>query len=82
MNDAADWPWPRDAAAAAAPDDMAQCFARCFQGIDGEKALAHLRALTIDRRCPPDIGQAELRHLEGQRFAVAYIAALVSRGRS
>jgi len=63
-----------------APIDNGLLFARVFAGADGEKVLAHLRGLTIDRRPPPDIDDAVLRHLEGQRYLVAYIMALVARG--
>lgn len=59
---------------------LAAAFARCFRGADGERALDHLRRITIDRRTPPDAGIAELRHLEGQRHLAAYIAQLVARG--
>jgi hypothetical protein len=44
--------------------------------------LEHLRRLILDRRCPPGASDAELRHLEGQRFAVAYIRQMVERGRT
>ena len=60
---------------------IATAFARCFAGPDGARALAHLRALTIERRLPPTVSEAELRHLEGQRALVAHIIALVARGR-
>lgn len=62
-------------------DDMAACFARCFRGADGERALGYLRRLTIERRLAPDAGEAELRHLEGQRHLAALIAQLVARGK-
>lgn len=61
-------------------DDLAAVFARCFRGGDGERALAHLRRLTIERQMPSDCSEAALRHLEGQRHLVAYIAQLVARG--
>jgi len=63
------------------PDELARRFARLFRGEDGEVALAHLRALTIERRTPPDMPEAALRHLEGQRSVVAAIEALIARGR-
>lgn len=63
-----------------ANDDLALAFARCFLGGDGERVLAHLRRITIDRRTAPDASDAELRHLEGQRHLVAYIAQLAARG--
>jgi hypothetical protein len=65
-------------------DEVELCrrFAKCFAGPDGEIVLDHLRRLILDRRCPPSATGAELRHLEGQRFAVAYIAQMVERGRA
>lgn len=62
-------------------DDLARAFARLFVGGDGETALAHLRAVTIERRAPPDMPEAALRHLEGQRSVVAAIESLIARGR-
>lgn len=61
--------------------DIAAAFARCFRGEDGERALGYLRRLTIERRLAPDCGDAELRHLEGQRHLAALIAQLVTRGK-
>ncbi len=60
--------------------DLTAAFARCFRGSDGDRVLAHLRRITIDRRSAPDASEAELRHLEGQRHLAAYIAQLASRG--
>lgn len=62
--------------------DVSLAFARCFAGRDGEHALDHLRRLILDRRLPPSASDAELRHLEGQRSVVAYLVALVERGRT
>jgi hypothetical protein len=56
-------------------------FARCFAGPEGEKVLAHLRALTLDRALGPDASDAMLRHLEGQRQLVTHILAQIERGR-
>lgn len=61
-------------------DDLALVFARCFRGSDGERVLAHLRRITIDRRTAPDASEAELRHLEGQRHLASYIAQLAAKG--
>lgn len=66
-------------------DDEAELwrrFAKCFAGPDGDLVLEHLRRMFLDRRCPPSATDAELRHLEGQRFAVAYIVQMVERGRA
>lgn len=65
-------------------DDMAtaRVFARAFAGRNGDKALTHLRAISCGRFLGPEATDAALRHLEGQRHLVAYIAALVERGRN
>jgi hypothetical protein len=77
------WDW--FAADHAAPDDAAaqelcRDFAHCFAGAAGKSVLEHLRRVILERRLAPHASDAELRHLEGQRYAVAYIAALVERG--
>ena len=77
------WEWFERAAPSQA-DELAElsiAFARCFSGRQGERALAHLRRLTQERHLGPEAGEAALRHLEGQRQLVAYIASLVRRGR-
>ena len=79
------WAWfeAYDASAAGgAPDDRELCpaFARCFAGADGQMVLDHLKRGVLERRLPPHASDAELRHLEGQRHAVAYILAMVKRG--
>lgn len=63
------------------PDDLARAFARTFSGPHGEAVLAHLRAITIERRLGPDAGDALLRFVEGQRALVATVEALIRRGR-
>lgn len=62
--------------------DLAKAFARCFRTTDGERVLAHLRAITIDRALGPGVPNALLRHVEGQRQLVFHILALIERGRS
>jgi len=63
-------------------DDIAQTFARCFRGTDGARAIAHLRATTLECAAGPDIADGRLRHLEGQRFMVRTIINLIERGQS
>lgn len=77
------WDWfERDQAHVAGPDhELVLAAARCFGGADGEITLEHLRHLFLDRRLPPSASDAELRHLEGQRCAIAYLIALIDRGR-
>ena len=79
----AGWDW--FAASHAAPADgeeleLCRAFARCFAGTAGRSVLEHLRRVVLDRRLGPSASDAELRHLEGQRYAVAYIVAMVERG--
>lgn len=78
------WSWfvPGKEATPPEPDrDLALAFARCFRGADGERVLAHLRAMTLEQALGPTAGEALLRHLEGQRQLVAHILGLVGRGR-
>ena len=77
------WDWfAADGSAAADPEELELCreFARCFGGPAGRHVLEHLRRVILDRRLAPNASDAELRHLEGQRYAVAYIVAMVERG--
>ena len=60
--------------------ELCRAFARCFAGAAGRSVLEHLRRIILERRLAPHASDAELRHLEGQRYAVAYIIALVERG--
>jgi hypothetical protein len=62
--------------------ELARAFARSFGSPEGEAALRHLTDLTLRRALGPDAGDAHLRHLEGQRQLVAYIHALIARGRA
>jgi len=61
---------------------LALTFARCFRGTDGERVLAHLRALTVERVLGPSATDAQLRHAEGQRQLVFHILSLIERGRN
>jgi hypothetical protein len=68
-----------------APDrarlELARAAARCLATADGEALLRHLTDMTLRRTLGPDAGDAQLRHLEGQRQLVAYLHALAARGR-
>jgi hypothetical protein len=65
------------------PDlELCRAYARCFAGHDGEQVMAHLARTILERRLPPRASDAELRHLEGQRCAIAGVVAMVERGRS
>jgi hypothetical protein len=65
-----------------AETELCRAFARSFAGNDGRLIVDHLKRLMLDRRLPPSATDAELRHLEGQRSAVAHVLAMVERGRS
>jgi len=66
----------------AAPETQQRRFARIFSGAEGERALAYLRALTLDRAMGPHVTGDLLWHLEGQRYLVRHILSLVERGRA
>lgn len=63
-------------------DDLARAAARAFSGPDGARVLAHLRAITVERRLGPEASEALLRHVEGQRHLVAHLEGLAARGRA
>ena len=74
-----EWTTPK---ADGALSDTEKCFARCFAGKDGEEVVSWLRQMTMARALGPEARDAELRHLEGQRYLVAQICALIARGRA
>ena len=77
-------PQPRDALPDAHEDalrEVARAAARCFGTEDGRRLLAHLRAATVERACGPQVSDAALRDLEGQRRLVHRLIALIDRGR-
>jgi hypothetical protein len=83
----AGWAWfAADGAAPAGSDpedhELCRAFAHRFAGADGRTVLDHLKRVILERRLPPSASDAELRHLEGQRHAVAYIVAMAERGRA
>ncbi len=83
-SDLGGWAWfeAQDASSDVAEAELWRAFARCFAGPEGELVLSHLERLMLNRRLPPEASDAQLRHLEGQRYAIAYIAAMVARGRA
>ncbi len=64
------------------PEALAVSAARCFSGADGERLLDYLRTITTGRALGPAVPDAQLRHLEGQRYLVQHLLALIERGRS
>ena len=61
--------------------EIARAAARCFGTGDGRTLLAYLRAITVERACGPQVSDAALRDLEGQRRLVHRLCALIDRGR-
>lgn len=74
-------PVPDSDATIEAEKDLIGAAARCFRGADGEKVLAYLRAITLERALGPSASDTLLRHTEGQRQLVAHLIHLVERGR-
>ncbi|MDR1694560.1 MAG: hypothetical protein LBR70_05175 [Lactobacillaceae bacterium] len=58
--------------------EIKQAFIKCFSTKEGKVALSFLRRITTERYLGPDCSEGELRHLEGQRHLVGYIASLSS----
>jgi hypothetical protein len=78
------WSWfEADTTTAGDPSESELCraCARCFAGADGQAVIAYLTRSVLDRRLAPSASDAELRHLEGQRYAVAGLLAMIERGR-
>ncbi len=74
------WDWFEPLETKESERDLALACARCFRDQDGEKVLAYLRAITLDRALGPDASDTLLRHLEGQRQLVAHLTRLIRRG--
>jgi hypothetical protein len=60
--------------------DLLSAYARFFRSEPGCQVMRHLRSITVDRVIGPDASDALLRHLEGQRQLIHYIASLAERG--
>jgi hypothetical protein len=79
------WTWFETAVVATEDpeeQELRRAFARCFSSADGRLVMETLERLMLNRRLSPNASNGELRHLEGQRFAVAYIATMAARGRA
>jgi len=61
-------------------EDLLNAYVRTFRSEAGCQVMKHLRAITTDRVIGPDASDALLRHLEGQRHLVKYIANVAERG--
>ncbi len=60
--------------------DLPLTVARCFGTVEGRRVLQHLRSITLERSLGPNASDSMLRHLEGQRSLVVYLASLITRG--
>jgi hypothetical protein len=71
------WSWfVTEAPPAFAEDDFAKAVQACFAGRNGDVVIEHLRQTFLERRVPPSASDAELRHIEGQRTAIAFLIRL------
>jgi hypothetical protein len=72
----------RRGAVPSAPEDdtLADLCARLFSTIDGREFLRRQRELKFGASIDPNIPEAHLRHLEGQRQMLRDIDRLVSEG--
>lgn len=66
----------------AANRELTVLFTRTFSRDDGARVLEHLKSMTKERTLGPEVSDAALRHLEGQRNLVSYIERLIARGRT
>ena len=73
------WEWIQSVAAPPIENRrLEEIFVTTFSTPPGRAALAHLREVFLERRIAPDRSDAELRHHEGSRSAIAYIERLAS----
>jgi hypothetical protein len=76
------WSWFDQPELTTEPEsELGAVFLACFAGRAGEQVLDHLERMFLSRRVSPSASDAELRHVEGQRSVIAYIHALIERGR-
>ena len=60
--------------------DLLKFYVRTFRSEHGYQVMRHLRRITLERSLGPDAPDSLLRHLEGQRQLVSFIASLITRG--
>lgn len=61
-------------------NEIEKHYARAFSGNSGKQVLAHLRSLTIERKCGANISNDELRWWAAQNALVHQIENLIKRG--
>jgi len=60
--------------------EVARSYVRAFTTNDGDAVLAELRKLFLDKEAGPDVSDAALRHLEGQRSVIRFILRKIDEG--
>ncbi|MBT4890050.1 MAG: hypothetical protein HON65_10910 [Rhodospirillales bacterium] len=80
------WSWIDGKVSTNRPDadslELSRSFARVFSHSESARVLDHLRKSTRDRVFGPEVSEATLRYVEGQRALVAYMENIIERGRS
>lgn len=68
------WSWfTTEPPKALTDEELATAIQACFSGRNGDIVIDHLRTTFLDRRVAPNASDAELRHVEGQRAAIAFL---------
>jgi len=63
-------------------ENLNTLFHQLFTSSGGSEALRYLKSMTIEAVAGGGISDAELRHLEGQRYIVGLIQRRVNKGAS
>jgi hypothetical protein len=76
-------PWPATGEPTVSGDggELAACARAALGGEAGAYLLRHLERRFLGHALPPSAGDAELRHLEGQRSVVLYLHHLIATAR-
>jgi len=61
-------------------DQINDLFASLFSQPSGTAVLNYLRSITIEMVAGPEVTDAQLRHLEGQRYLVGLISRRINAG--
>lgn len=61
-------------------NDIEKHYARIFNSVSGKQVLNHLRSITIERRCGPNMTDSELRWWAAQNALVHQIESLIQKG--
>ena len=61
-------------------EQISQNFSELFESPTGKEVQRYLRSITIEMVSVPNITDAELRHIEGQRYLVGVMERRVQHG--